>query len=159
MAYYLVEALAKEERFPELSERLSRTAFPRCGPPPLLSIADVLLRVLHLSERTPVGNAFSHFESGRSVTVNVQVKLPPGPISPESKASTPAGSRTLAACMALDGSAVTVWITADGLRQRTAWPAKMVTAAGTYMSWLFMVTSAATSPLGPSWVVPWRPPK
>jgi len=67
MAYYLVEAVAKEERFPELSERLSRTAFPRCGPPPLLSIADVLLRVLHLSERTPVGNAFSRLGSGRSI--------------------------------------------------------------------------------------------
>ena len=92
-------------------------------------------------------------------SVNVQVKLPPGPISPESKASTPEGSRTLAACMALDGSAVTVWITAEVFAQRTAWPTEMVTAAGSYLSWLLMVTTAATSPLGPCCVFPWRPPK
>ena len=72
-------------------------------------------------------------------SVNVQVKLPPGPISPESKVSAPAGSRTLAACMALDGS--------------------VVTAAGSYLSWLVGVTSAATSPLGPCCALPWRPPK
>ena len=92
-------------------------------------------------------------------SVNVQVKLSPGEMSPESKASAPAGSRTLAARTALDGSAVTVWIRADVLRQRTAWPAAMVTAAGSYLSWLFRVTSAATSPLGPCCALPWRPPK
>ncbi len=53
-------------------------------------------------------------------SLNVHVKLPPGPISPESKAPAPEGSQTLSASMAWDGSAVTVWTTADGLRQRTA---------------------------------------